>query len=498
MLASVGWVAMRGPARAGEQAMAKASAADTAKPAEQFLLLTTGQLIPGIVAQEGSNYSVTQRIGVIPFPKKQVEGVFASAHDAYKYKLDQVPDDDVDEHMKLALLCMSWKLKADAKDELAKVLVLNAKHPQAKAMLASIQQAEMIADQRQRDPEVKQTKGDRNAGERPGALDSAVIEGAQRQRMILPNPVIFDLPVPTAIVLANEFYRFVHPVLQSHCVRCHDGQYEGEFQLVPIKSKLDRTPDALRANLDATLRLIDPENPLKSELLTSTLRPHGTGVRPRPIFPGSNDRVYQILATWANNLRSSRTRMKQELSPTVRQGSGGRDAEPFAADRERIGRDPADRAVADNDASASRKPSRMAAEEPEPNVIPPPLRYRGNLDLSTRQDNPDPREIEFPIPPSLDGFKTPLPTQKNAAKKPMENQAKTAARPPAAIANGARTPAPAGRAAAPASRGASPSAGTAQEKQVSADDPDTPKKPVKPVKIDAKYLDMMLQRNIGR
>ena len=39
-----------------------------------------------------------------------------------------------------------------------------------------------------------------------------------------------------------------------------------------------------------------------SVLLSSTLRPHGNGARPRPIFPGSNDKAYKVLARWVNQL----------------------------------------------------------------------------------------------------------------------------------------------------------------------------------------------------
>ena len=49
--------------------------------------------------------------------------------------------------------------------------------------------------------------------------------------------------------------------------------------------------------------LIDPVDLSKSELLSSTLRPHHGGPNKRPIFPGSNDRAYQILAAWVNSLR---------------------------------------------------------------------------------------------------------------------------------------------------------------------------------------------------
>lgn len=140
----------------------------------------------------------------------------------------------------------------------------------------------------------------------------------------------------------------------------------------------------------------------------------------------------------------------------------------------------------------------MAAETPEAGIIPPPLRYRGSLDLSTHQDNPDPREIEFPIPPSLDGFKKPLPSRKSASKKAADAQVKAASKKPAASASSAKVPAPAGRAGSPAITGSSANAKTAAAQQDAGDNPDTPKKPRKPVEIDAKYLEMMLQRNIGR
>src|SRR6202034_1428279 len=112
---------------------------------------------------------------------------------------------------------------------------------------------------------------------------------------IMGVPVIFDLPTPLAIKRTQEYISFVHPLLQAYCVKCHDGNYEGEFQLVPTKNRVDRTQDALRVNLDATLRLIDQANPAKSELLSASLRPHGNGPHPRSIFPGANDKAYQIL-----------------------------------------------------------------------------------------------------------------------------------------------------------------------------------------------------------
>src|SRR5262249_6103805 len=156
-------------------------------------------------------------------------------------------------------------------------------------MLDKVTESDLSPAQRRRDKvdeEVRQTAAEDIADDRPAKLDAAVLRGAEHRMGIAGLPVIFDLPQATAILRAEQFKRDVHPILQFYCAKCHNGEYQGEFQLVPASKARQRTPDALRANLDATLRLVDPENPAKSELLSSTLRAHGTGVRRRPIFTG--------------------------------------------------------------------------------------------------------------------------------------------------------------------------------------------------------------------
>ena len=255
---------------------------------DRYVLLTDGKLIPGIVSETESEYVIEQRVGTMHFPKKRVEGAFDSVRKAYEYRLSQLPDRDSEERMKLALWCLHLKLTVEAGQLLESVLELNPKNTQAKAMQVSLAQAEKRLE-RQRDPEVRRTDGERPADGRPDALDSAVLRNAQRGLGVKDLPVIFDLPLPLAIKRTEEFTKYVHPLLQVYCAKCHDAQYQGEFQLVSTKARADRTSNALRANLDATLRLIDPANPSRSELLSVTLRPHGLGTKPRPIFPGSNE-----------------------------------------------------------------------------------------------------------------------------------------------------------------------------------------------------------------
>ena len=149
-------------------------------------------------------------------------------------------------------------------------------------------------------------------------------------------PVIFDLPVPLAIKRAEEFARYISPLLQENCAKCHNGEYNGEFQLVSTKTRADRTPEAFRANLDATLRLVNPKNPSRSELLSSTLRPHGLGPRKRPIFPGSNDPTYSIIAAWVHNLCPPK--LGDEANRAERGPVRTDRVETFAADRDQIGR----------------------------------------------------------------------------------------------------------------------------------------------------------------
>ena len=74
-------------------------------------------------------------------------------------------------------------------------------------------------------------------------------------------------------------------------------------------------------------------NPSRSVLLSSTLRPHGPGAKPRPIFPGSNDQAYKVLAEWANHLAAP----KQGDEAARREATRGliESDEVFAVDRNR-------------------------------------------------------------------------------------------------------------------------------------------------------------------
>ncbi len=229
---------------------------------ERMLLLSNGQIVQGVISDDNLQYQVVQRVGVLKFPKKRVEGVFGSVREIYRYKLEQLPERDSEERMKLAHWCLNRQMIPEAREQLTKVVGLNPRNQQAQAMLVSIDQAATIAELRQRDPEVRQTQAERLADDRPATLDSAVIRGAQSAMRISGSPVIFDLPRPLAITRATEFAKYVHPLLQAYCAKCHNENHDGAFQLVQYRTRADQTTDALRANLDATLRLVRPGKPV--------------------------------------------------------------------------------------------------------------------------------------------------------------------------------------------------------------------------------------------
>src|SRR5205823_5267329 len=109
--------------------------------------------------REKGFYVITERLGVIRFPRNLVEkGGFGSIREAYQYKLEQLPEHDPAELMKLARWCLSLKLSAEAKEQLTKLLELSPDHREAKAMLLKMEQSEALAARRQRDPEVLQTR----------------------------------------------------------------------------------------------------------------------------------------------------------------------------------------------------------------------------------------------------------------------------------------------------------------------------------------------------
>jgi len=436
--------------------------APVASPTHTVLLLSNGRILQGAITEEGADYVVRQSGGPIRVRKADAERAFGSMADLYRHKRAETNERDPDERLKLARWCMSQDMPAEAKEELRAVVALSPSSANAKAMLSKMEAAESRAAARPKDDALVQASAevvepaDRQA---PAEMDAAAVRRARREMGLSGIPVIFDLPPTVAVKRADEFARAVHPVLQMTCAKCHNEQHAGQFQLVEVKRRKEMSVNVLRANLDATLRFIDPENPAKSELLSSALVPHGNGANKRPIFGGSNDPRFQVIATWVNKLRPTPAPGKG-TEGVVQTRFGPKDTpggSPFGVDR---GSNPGGSSQASTPVLPVPAGGRF---DVGPAAVLTPKRYVPGRGLVT-EEAPPPAD-EFPIPPMLGG------------PKPRFNTAAPAGT-PTADGKGPGLPAKPG----------DPTA-TAEAAK--------PKPPAKPVKIDPALLERALMNRNG-
>ncbi|MGE5756976.1 MAG: hypothetical protein ACM35G_14890 [Planctomycetaceae bacterium] len=363
--------------------------------------MSDGRVLQGFVSEDNDGYTLRQRGGRHHFRKEQVEEIFHSVAEIYSYKCARLPDRDPDERMKLAHWCLTNHLTAEAKEQLQAILALSPNHVQARRMMSFMEGAEGRA--RSRDPAVQRAGAEVVEG--PG--DPAVHRAPPRQFAAVGLPTIFDLPTPLAVKRAEEFDRDVHQVLQAHCARCHNERYAGSYQLIQVRTRHDLTPTVLRANLEATLRLIDPENPARSELLSSALVPHGGGTSKRPILGGPQDPSYRRISAWVYSLRAPRARDDATPARFAAPAPAGGESEAFAAHRggrtpeERGGRVPLP--FTPTPAQPGARPVPVAPPGPEDAAPQPPGQFLPGSGSGMPPYAPP--SAEFPAPYLLGGPK---------------------------------------------------------------------------------------------
>lgn len=300
------------------------------------LLLSNGKVVTGEITEDAPAglYRLRQSGGSIGYPKMMVLKAGNSVVDLYRFQVARLPEGDPDERMKLARWCLALHLDTQAREQLEAIQAMCPGDAEVRRMLynlaATAEVEKMPVDPALRRTSVEMTR----AGEAPASLDPRVLVKARKRFSALPE--ILDLPQAQAVKRANEFADFVHPVVQQACARCHNEKYQGDFQLVEVKARRDlMNSDVTRANLDATLRLVNADDPARSELLSAGLVPHGGSKT--AIFKGPNDRSYQILNVWVKSLRPVRPNgagaggarsLDDEVSRTSRTPGDG-----FASDR---------------------------------------------------------------------------------------------------------------------------------------------------------------------
>ena len=265
------------------------------------LLMSNGTVVQGEITDDpaGGVYRLKTRGGQVPYPKSSVKRAGRSLLDLYRYQVAALPPGDPDERMKLIRWCLTEHLTDQAREQLGEYLKSNPESHEAAAMATNL---DAMAENRDRDAALQRTSGEMPQADAPASLDPAIVK---RVRKGFGNnlPEILDLPPAQAVRRASEFAEHVQPVLQQHCAGCHNEKYAGDFQLVQVRNnaKDRRNPDIARANLDAVLRLVNGDDPARSEILSAGLVPHGP--KKAPIFRGANDRDYQVISYWVKSLR---------------------------------------------------------------------------------------------------------------------------------------------------------------------------------------------------
>jgi len=360
--------------------------APTNAPSFAVLLMSNGRIIQGNVSMDktGAEYLLLQKGGTIRFPKKDVERRFASMRELYEYKVATLAQRDSGERMQLAQWCLENHMNAEAREHLQVLRTLNPNDTQAERMIAGLDAtAERLANSR--DPEVRTTSTTvvDSSPREPDAVALPRPRGEMGRAM--GQPVIFDLPAAVARKRAIEFTQYVHPVLQQACASCHNQTYEGDFQLIQTASRRDWTPEVVRSNLDATLRVVNRDDPLHSDLLSYAVNRHGPNTK--PVCHGPNDPRYRSLSTWLAGLKSPDPSHKPGYPPPTNLPTGAipQAGEVFGADR------------------LSSRPTATAAAVPNPsdfNGVPKPKRSLEVIEVdATSSKVPPGTQFDAPFVP---------------------------------------------------------------------------------------------------
>jgi len=292
----------------------------------------------GAVSEEGSDYVFEHPAGAIRLPKARVAGRFDSLDEVYQYRRDRLPEGDPDEHMKLALWCLSHDLKERAAEQLRAVLSWSPNDHRASAMLTNLESSMRRAERPPlRDEGVARASAE-GSEPRSSPRGAEPAEPRELERSVLARirayggpvgvPEVFDLPEPAAVRRFQEFGRVVHPILQARCASCHDEESHRSFQLVRARKREDLRNELLvRTNMEAALGLVDRYRPAHSPLLINAALPHGPDRV--SILGDPNGPEYRALWTWIDSLKVEETDVWQRRSapePNARGGPDGRSA----------------------------------------------------------------------------------------------------------------------------------------------------------------------------
>lgn len=453
----------------------------------QHVLMNNGRLLVGAVTpHKDGGWNVRQKLGTIRVETDDVEGIFPSLQAVYEHKRELLPPRDIQERMRLYQWCMTQGLLADAREQLQAILALSPDHDEAKALLGLLE-TRIARNSVRTDNSVMRTSATRPSQGQPQDLDPIFVNRAMREMVGKSTPVIFDLPEALALKRAQEFNEFIHPTLQRFCASCHNERTPNGFGLVSAQGRAARDMTIQRANLDATLKLVDPENLMQSPLLTNSLLPHQPNNQ--PIFPGPNNPYYRVIANWVSNLQhrglgAAAKPVAGSLAPSgdtaVLPASGASASGGFGVEgRQAAAQDGQPAVPIEANPNVARKPARelmVDASEPLQPAAPGrmiPGSYNG-------PDTTVPKDAKYPVPLSAGG------SPEDLLKRLQAEESARDAREEAFVKAQAEKGGPVSAAAKPAE---SDNAGTRKPIEKPAASGKSAKKPVK---IDERLLENFL------
>ena len=246
------------------------------EPCEGVLILRNGNVMAGQITRLDNRFNVSVAGGRISVSMADTELFCRDLDEAYAHKARGVGIADIHGHLDLARWCQRQGLLQHAAGELSKASSLDPSHPMIPVIERRIQMSA--------------------APPKAAKVAAAPIERPISQEDL--DRLARDMPTGTM----EDFVRYIQPLLVNRCgaVRCHGSAGENAFLLLrpPSSSRSGRRITQL--NLQATLTQIDREDPTRSPLLTTALRPHGTlDISP---FAGRRAGQYERLANWVHRV----------------------------------------------------------------------------------------------------------------------------------------------------------------------------------------------------
>ena len=257
-------------------AVASASSADT------VVVLHDGGVLVGHVSQRDGRYVVESGHGEISVSATQVMLVATSLENAYQQQRRVIERPTVEAHLRLAEWCLRNNLGPQAARELIDARGLDPRHPKLPLLERRLAALAAQSARETARPTVA-------AADNP--LPDDTVPHAELERLTQLAETLPDGAL-------EQFTRKVQPLLVNSCTTsgCHQPGSEQSFQLDrAMLHGLSNRRSTLR-NLEATLKLVDRDAPLQSELLVLPRGPHG-GMN-GPVFGPRQEQLTTHLSDW--------------------------------------------------------------------------------------------------------------------------------------------------------------------------------------------------------